>query len=331
MGRRGTAFGDLAAFTGGFILDIAETVLTPGDVRILDAVATLRAANLVRADGTPGEEPRFTMLESIRAYAAARLAASGRRDQVLAAHAGAYAHFVEDAEPELRGPEQLRWLDLVQAELPNIRDAVRWYISQEDPDSAVLMIGRLWRFWQVRGLTHEARSRLEELLARVDLSAAARAAAHLAIAQCAFHQGDFEAVYEHAGASLPYHRGHDESSAGMGLLLVGATTGRTGDAAGAALLDEALELATSCHDEWLLSTCRLYLGMVMSAQGRHQAAIFSLAEGLRGARELGDARTGRLVARDAGQDRPGRWRPGPGEPTARGGAHVGATRGGCLG
>ena len=42
----------------------------------------------------------------------------------MASHARTYARLVEDAEPELRGPDQMRWLDLVQAELPNIRDAL---------------------------------------------------------------------------------------------------------------------------------------------------------------------------------------------------------------
>ncbi len=289
-GPTGTAFCDLAAFTGGFTIDVAEAVVTPTAGGLLDAVTTLRAASLLRTDGAPGDEPRFSMLESIRAYAAARLATGGRRDQVLAAHARAYQQFVEEAEPELRGPDQMRWLELVQAELPNIRDAVQWSAGHDDPDTAVVMISRLWRFWQVRGLTHEGRSRLEVLLGRADISDAARAAGHLGVAQCAFHQGDFEAVHEHAAACLPYHRGHDDFLAGVGLVLVGATLGRTGDVAGDALIHEALELAARCRDEWLLATCRLYLGMVMSAQGRHQAAILSLEAGLRGARELGDAR-----------------------------------------
>ncbi len=285
-----SAFADLAVFTGGFTIDVAESVITPTGGHVLDAVARLRSASLLRADGSPGDEPRFTMLESIRAYAVARLAASGRRDQVQTAHARAYARLVDEAEPELRGPDQLRWLEVVQAELPNIRDAVQWCASHDEPDAAVLMMSRLWRFWQVRGLTHEARDRLSHLLSGPDVTDGARAAGHLGVAQCAFHQGDYEAVHEHVAASLPYHRDHDAFLAGMGLTIVGATTGRSGDAAGSALLQEALDLATGCHDAWLQATCRLYLGMVLSAQGHHPAAIHSLEEGLRGAREVGDAR-----------------------------------------
>ncbi len=283
-------FDDLAVFTGGFTLDTAGTVVTPTDGRLLDAVARPRTASLVRADGAPGDEPRFTMLESIRAYAADRLAASGRHEEVMASHARTYARLVEDAEPELRGPDQLRWLDLVQAELPNIRDAVGWFAGHDDPDTAVAMMGSLWRFWQVRGLTRAARDRLEELTSLPALSDAGRAAGHLGIARCAFHQGDHTAVHERVARCLPYYRGHDDVFAGFGLVLLGATTGRAGGDGGEALLQEALDLATRCHDEWLQAISRVYLGMAMSAQGHHQRATFTIEEALRGAREVGDAR-----------------------------------------
>ena len=49
-------------------------------------------------------------------------------------------------------------------------------------------------------------------------------------------------------------------------------------------------MAARCHDEWLQAICRVYLGMAMSAQGRHQTATFTIEEALRGARQVGDAR-----------------------------------------
>ena len=72
-------FDDLAAFTGGFTLDTAGTVVTLTDGHLLDAVARLRAASLVRADGAPGDEPRFTMLKSVRSASAGWPPAAGAR------------------------------------------------------------------------------------------------------------------------------------------------------------------------------------------------------------------------------------------------------------
>ena len=85
----------------------------------------------------------------------------------------------EEAEPQLRGPDQMRWVDLLHAELPNIRDAVQWGKDQDDPEQALLTVAALWRFWQIRSLTQEARAHLEDFLTSSHLSDKARAAGHL--------------------------------------------------------------------------------------------------------------------------------------------------------
>ncbi len=283
-------FCDLAVFTGGFTVDTAESVVRRA--RLLDLVTTLRNANLLRAEGAPGDEPRFAMLETIREFGLSQLSESGRRDLVCSAHAAAFARLAVEAEEQLRGPDQMRWLDLVQAELANVRQAVEWWVSRGDQEQALTTVARLWRFWQVRGLAHEARARLEALLATADLTDQARADGHLGVARCAFHQGDLAAVQAHVGRSLPQHqRSGDDFSAGFAMMLLGVTRGRTGAAErGAALLRQALDLATASQESWLSASCLGYLGMVVSAQGRHGPARSALEEGLRAARELGDVR-----------------------------------------
>ncbi len=286
------AFAELAVFSGGFTVDTAEAVLSHPRRLIVDTVKTLVNASLVRPAGAPGDEPRFTMLETIREYAVMRLAETGRSDSIRAAHAQAYRAMAEEAEPQLRGPDQLRWVDLLYAELPNLRDAVQWGNDHDDPEQAVFTVAALWRFWQVRGLTHEARAHLEHLLTTSQMSDGARAAGHLGAARCAFHQGDLDAVRLHVGVCLPYHqREGDLYSASFASILLGAATGRAGDAgAGGVILREALDVARSSGDDWLQATCLGYLGMVLSAQRQHQAARSALEEGLRAVRELADAR-----------------------------------------
>jgi predicted ATPase/DNA-binding SARP family transcriptional activator len=283
-------FCDLAVFTGGFTVDTAESVVRRG--RLLDLVTSLRNASLLRAAGAPGDEPRFAMLETIREFGLSRLSESGRRDLVCSAHADAFARLAAEAEEQLRGPDQMRWLDLVQAELANIRQAVQWWVGRDDHEEALITLARLWRFWQVRGLAHEARARMEALLATPDLTDQARADGHLGVARCAFHQGDLAAVRIHVGRSLPQHRrSGDDFSTGFAMMLLGVTTGLTGAAErGTALLRQAVDLATASQESWLRACCLGYLGMVVSAQGRHAPARSALEEGLRAARELGDAR-----------------------------------------
>ena len=77
----------LSVFAGGFTLDAAEAVASDDDIDafdVLEHVSALVDKSLVVAD--PGEET-YRLLETIRQYAAGRLAASGTAEQVRARHA----------------------------------------------------------------------------------------------------------------------------------------------------------------------------------------------------------------------------------------------------
>ena len=67
-----TLLAALSVFAGGFDLDAVETVCGQG----IDSLQTLIEHSLVRLDESAGE-PRFSMLEAIREYAAERLAEGG--------------------------------------------------------------------------------------------------------------------------------------------------------------------------------------------------------------------------------------------------------------
>jgi predicted ATPase/DNA-binding SARP family transcriptional activator len=285
-------FCDLSVFAGGFTMDTAEAVVSAARGRLLAAVETLLRASLLRFEGAPGDEPRFGMLETIREYGRRRLEQSGRQAQRRSAHAAAFLALAEQAESELRGPDQVRWLSLLEAELTNIREALHWAARGGDADTGLFTAAYLWRFWQIRGRTDEARRQLEGLLGSQAGSGNARAAAHLTVARCAFHQGDLLAVQRHVAASLPTHRANGEAYAeGFGLAILGTATGRTGDTdRGLSLLEEALEVARGSQETWLEACCLGYLGTVLSTRGRHVQARHALEEGLRGARELGDSR-----------------------------------------
>jgi predicted ATPase/class 3 adenylate cyclase len=89
-------FADLSAFVGGASLDAIEAVCGPDQARdVLDGVSSLVDKSLLRQGEDITAEPRFTMLETIREYAAEQLAAAGRAEVVRDRHA---AWFVELAE-----------------------------------------------------------------------------------------------------------------------------------------------------------------------------------------------------------------------------------------
>jgi len=279
-------------FAGGFTVATAEQVVSAGRPLLVDVVRSLLRASLLHPAGTPGEEPRFEMLQTVRTYSRDQLERTGRSVNLHDAHAIAYRALAEEAEPQLRGPDQARWLDLIQAELPNIRQALQWAMRSGNLDQGLYTAADLWRFWQVRGHTHEARCHLEAMLAQASGAAEARAAGNLAIAQCAFVQGDHAAVQEHVAAARDVHRrSGDTHSVAFGLMLLGASAGRTGDADhGEPLLREAMDEATTVGDDWLVAMGLGYLGMTVSSQGRYVEARHRLEDGLRGVRQCGDSR-----------------------------------------
>jgi predicted ATPase/class 3 adenylate cyclase len=187
-------FARLSVFRGGFSLEAVERVGNPADelgIDTLEGVASLANKSLVRQADTVPDEPRFFMLETIREFAAERLAASADVDEIAHRHAAFFLDLAERAEPELTGADQIRWLNTLEREHDNLRAAIGW-AADHDLNVALRLGGSLWRFWQFRGHLREARERLEGLLERPGQGdPEARARALEAAGGVAYWMGDF--------------------------------------------------------------------------------------------------------------------------------------------
>ncbi|HEU5031465.1 MAG TPA: BTAD domain-containing putative transcriptional regulator [Spirillospora sp.] len=156
----------LAAFPGGATLDTAEQVCAgPGLDRaaVLDTLAALVDKSLVTVTGADGE-PRYRMLETIRAYGAERLAEAGEEHDVRRAQAGCFVRLAEEAEPHLYRAEQLEWLGRLTAEHDNISAALRWTISAGDAATAVRFCAALGWYWFLRGELRDGADHLADVL-----------------------------------------------------------------------------------------------------------------------------------------------------------------------
>jgi predicted ATPase len=125
---------------------VASDVATVSHVAILDVLAALIDASLVQAMTDEGDEPRFRLLETVREYGLERLAAAGEAEDIAQAHAVTMAAFVAAAEPNLLGPDEVRWQARCAAELGNLRAALSWAIDH-DLEMALRMGGSLWAYW----------------------------------------------------------------------------------------------------------------------------------------------------------------------------------------
>ncbi len=165
--------GRLSVFAGGWTLEAAEAVTSGGDSGewpVLDHLAALVGKSLVLAEEIRGST-RYRLLETVRHYAAERLALRAGSEQrgTRAAHLDHYLALVETADLHLRGPDEAVWLDRLEVEFDNIRAALAFSLA--DPDSAGpglrLAAGLRW-FCNMRGHGSEV---LESATSRLWLSA----------------------------------------------------------------------------------------------------------------------------------------------------------------
>ncbi len=154
----------LSVFSGGATPDSAEAVCSLGGPsgHVVDVVASLVDKSLVTATGE--QEVRYRLLETVRAYAAERLAEAGETGRAGAAHAAFFLDLAEEAEPELRGRHQLAWMGRLAAEHDNFSAALHHVIAAGDAASALRFVQALTWFWITRDYDTEAAEWAAEIL-----------------------------------------------------------------------------------------------------------------------------------------------------------------------
>jgi hypothetical protein len=144
----------LSVFAGGASAEAVGQVCGRDDVAT-DSVYLLAALvdkSLVVANPQAGRQVRYTMLDTVRAYAAERLEEAGETAALRSRHAGWFLDLVERAEPLLRTGAQLRAMELLSAERENINAALRWAVDGGHADVGVRLVGALGWYWFLRSM-----------------------------------------------------------------------------------------------------------------------------------------------------------------------------------
>ncbi len=177
-----TLFRRLAVFVGGCTLDAAGTVARDVAIGVFDGISTLVEHSLLRAEDGVGDEPRFSMLETVREFGLERLEAAGESAWARDAHAAHFLAFVgqADADEEVHGRRMAPWLDRLAADHPNLRAALDRLAAVGAAEAAVRLAGGLAVFWFQRGHLREGIARLEATLGRPETVAAPHRAKALA-------------------------------------------------------------------------------------------------------------------------------------------------------
>ncbi len=147
----------LSVFTGGWSLEAAKRMMSDQpEGSAIDTLKVLADNHLIIPYEHHGE-PRFTLLETIRAYAAERLVESGDLTFARQKHADTYLTLAEEAEPHLRDASQQTWLERLEVERGNFHTALTWFFDEiGDHEKGMRLAGALGWFWNMRSHVSES-------------------------------------------------------------------------------------------------------------------------------------------------------------------------------
>jgi predicted ATPase/transcriptional regulator with XRE-family HTH domain len=165
------AFRRFGVLPGLFPIDAAAAVLS-GRHPATDDGAALRATAglmdkslLVRADNSVVPTcSLYQMLETVHAYAAAELTASGERDDACEGLVRYCTGEAVLAASGLVGPAQAEWLGRVREDLESYRGALGWLIDRGRSAEAADIAWALLFFWVIRGHAAEGLRWYEQIL-----------------------------------------------------------------------------------------------------------------------------------------------------------------------
>jgi predicted ATPase/DNA-binding CsgD family transcriptional regulator len=314
-------FRRLSVFAGGCTLQAVEAVsVALGDAafNVLDGVASLLDKSQVQRIEQVGDEPRLLMLETIREYGLESLATEGEMEATRNAHAAYYLALAEQAEPNLAGAEQGKWLYRLEREHENLRAALSWLVERAEAgetgqvEMALRFGGALWGFWTVRGHWSEGRSFLERALA-VEVThpgddeapltssldvAQVRAKALNAAGMLAYLQDDHEraealcleslALFRELEAGSPGETTYKRGIASSIIRLGQVAKARRDYAVARSLLEESLAISKEVDDKRSIADAHLLLARTAINQGEYARACSLLEDGLALSREMGD-------------------------------------------
>jgi predicted ATPase/DNA-binding SARP family transcriptional activator len=249
-------FAALGIFAGGCTIEDAAAVCGAS----AEELERLADRSLLQRD-----ERRYSMLETIRAYAVERLEAGGA-EELRRRHAARFTVLAEEAAAALwesvQGPSHAAWLRRLEADYANLRAALAW-ADEADPERALRIAVGLLEFWLSRCHYEEGLDWLER-----------------AIASCPSADGSLRARALHSAAFLALGCGDAERCFMLG--------------------EESLALYRTVGDREGIGRTAHLLGQAAVELGQRDRALAFADESLRLARELGHVRGLIVSLREAG-------------------------------
>ncbi len=274
----------LAILPGTFSLSAADAVVGG---RALPHLRRLVEHSLVTRAGEVRGNTRFRLLEPVRQHVAALLTDGAREG----AETGLVAYVRQLAvglTEDVKGPDAAVALDLLEADVGQIRIAFHRLVDDARCDDAADLAWRLWLFLAHRGHGREGLAWFARLEGR-PLGDVAKVQWDIARSGLDYLVGDIAGQRRHAEAALALAQraGRDDLAAEAAVLAASAALFAGDLDAARILLDAALDRADRTQQRWLVAHALIAAGQVaLLAQDPGAERVLDAA--VTAARELGN-------------------------------------------
>lgn len=286
----------MSVFADGWTLkSAADVAQTTDEYEALALLTVLHDKSLLVVDReVRGGRPRYRMLETVRQYALERLNECGELEAARGRHVAHFTTMAEEADAQVRGPDQDLWMSLFKQEHENLVAALTWCGDGPlDPQVGLRLAAATGYYWGWNSV--ELGDRLTRAVLDRDRTAAPtvpREGTLRALARLSEFRGRFEEALHFAQQALAVARQLAvPHSLAWALNAVGSALGAVGRIEQAMQAEqEALVLARKLDDEVLLFTLLNNTATHQQRAGQWAAAERSYREAL----ELTRSHVGRV-------------------------------------
>jgi len=188
---------ELSVFVGTFDLEDAEQICRFDKVpnALVDVLGALVDKSVLVREET-GTTVYFRLFQALRDYGRHKLELTGDYSSLQRRHRDRYRELVLAADADWISSRQLEWVDRLDREQANIREAIEVSLTENalDTDSALSFVSAMQPYWLSRGQLTEGRRWLNRALGSKGPPSAARAKAIFRNCALAEVQGDLQAA-----------------------------------------------------------------------------------------------------------------------------------------